>query len=121
MSLLNRDAILAADDLASENIAVPEWGEGAEVKVRCMTAEERDEWDASIYQEVRGKVVVDRKNFRAKLLAKTIVDESGVPIFSESDIETLGKKSSIVITRLFITAQRINGLSKEAQEALEKN
>jgi len=49
MSLLSKTAILAANDLKSEDIEVPEWG-GA-VRVRSFTGRERDAFEASM---VRG-------------------------------------------------------------------
>ena len=42
---LNREAILAAEDLPRELVEVPEWG-GA-VYVRALTGAERDQFEAS--------------------------------------------------------------------------
>ena len=46
MSLLSKAAILAADDLPTIDIAVPEWG--GSVRIRALTAGQREELEAEI-------------------------------------------------------------------------
>jgi hypothetical protein len=116
---LTRDEILAAQDIATEVVEVPEWG-GA-VRVRGLSGLERDELEASIVSR-RGKHVdVNLINMRAKLVAKSMVDESGALLFSEEDVRALGKKSAGALQRVFEVAQRLAGLSDEDVEELTKN
>lgn len=116
--LLKKDQILAADDLPFRDIDVPEWG--GSVRVRTMTGRERDAWESLIYVTTGKDVQFKKDDFRAKLLAKTIVDENGSLLFTEAEIAALSGKSSKVISRLFDAAQDLNGISKEVQENIEK-
>jgi len=117
--LLNKDQILKADDLPFKDIAVPEWG--GDVRVSTMTAADRDAFEASIYEtDSAGKVNINRKNFRANLLSRAITDDKGLRLFTEKEIDLLGKKSAKAIQRLFDAAQDLNGISKAEQDAIEK-
>lgn len=117
--LLTRDAILAADDLSFEDVPVPEWG--GTVRVRTLSGTERDAFEASIVEQRGKKSSVDMRNIRAKLAARTIVDEDGKRLFSERDVELLGAKSASALQRVFEVAQRLNGLSDGDVEELVKN
>jgi len=44
---LNKEQILRADDLKTEEVDVPEWG--GSVRVRVLTGTERDAFESSIY------------------------------------------------------------------------
>jgi len=118
MDLLNKDQILAAEDLPFKDVEVPEWG--GTVRIRTMTGGERDAFEASIYETVGDKVQFNRQDFRAKLLSKVIVDGNGIRLFSDKEIAQLSAKSAKAINRLFDVAQEINGISKAEQDALEK-
>lgn len=120
--ILNREAILAAEDLPKEIVETPEWG-GA-VYVRALTGTERDKFEGSLADQIRpdGSVKkMDMTNIRAKLVALTVVDEDGQRIFSDADVKALGGKSAAVLDRLFAVAQRLSGFSKEDVEELAKN
>ena len=60
-------------------------------------------------------------NLRAKLVGLCMVDEHGVRVFSDNDFDAVGGKSGLVLDRLFMVAQRINGLSNSEVETLTKN
>lgn len=116
---LTREAILTADDLKREEVQVPEWG--GSVFIRCMTGTERDAFESEAYT-VRGKdVEINRENFRARLLVRVLVDEKCDRLFSQKDIAALGAKSGKALDRIFTSAMKINGLSKEDVEELTKN
>lgn len=107
---LNRSQILSAKDLPIEEVAVPEWG--GTVFVRGMNGAERDAFELSVIdQKQRGKV--DLNNIRAKLCALTICDESGERIFSENDVAALAKKSAAALSRVFVVAQRLSGMTED--------
>jgi hypothetical protein len=107
MAVLTRDQILQAVDLGRELVSVPEWG--GEVYVRVMTLGERLRWedaptgDASVL-----------------LLAMTLCDDKGELLFTAADLEALRKKSIAATMRLLRVARRLNGLSKEDLEAVQK-
>jgi hypothetical protein len=107
---LSKAKILAAKDVKlSEAIPVPEWG--GDVFVRTISGTERDAFEDA-YSENR------MKQFRVRFLAMTLADESGERLFSDSDMDALGGKSSVVINRLFDIAWKHNALSNESVETL---
>lgn len=116
--LLNKDQILQAQDLPFEDVETPEWG-GA-VRVRTMTAAEKDQYDADVWDLEGEKVVMKRDNSSAKLLARCIVGEDGKRLFSEKEIALLGGKSTKAINRLSDVARNLNGLNREVQKEAEK-
>jgi hypothetical protein len=112
--MTTKDFILEAQDLKTETINVPEWG--CDVTLRAMTGTERDAFDQSLVLDGQRNI----ENLRARLLVKTIVDESGQRLFADEDAVALGKKSAAALDRCFDVAQRLNGLGV-AQEAIAKN
>jgi len=118
--LLSKDEILNAVDVKFEDVPVPEWG-GRLARVKCMTGAERDEYEGLLYDFSENGVKMKRENYRAKLLVYTIVNEDMTRMFTVKEIEELSKKSAKAIDRLFTVAQRLNGLSKEEIEKIEKN
>jgi len=119
MPLLKRDEILAAMDLPTEDVEVPEWG--GTVRVRSLTGAERDTFEASVV-EMRGKrVETHTDNIRAKLVAAACIGEDGKRLFTEADVEALGGKSASALDRVFGVAQRLSGLTPKDVEDLSKN
>lgn len=116
MALLGREAILAADDIVTDEVEVPEWG--GSVLVRAMTGAERDRLEASA---VGNGKKLNLANFRARMCAASIVDEAGNRLFGEADLVTLGQKSSAALNRVFEVAQRLSGMSDEDVEELTGN
>ena len=116
---LGRDAILAAVDMATEEVYVPEWD--ASVRIKTLTGAERDYFESSIIRR-DGKVVSQNlQNVRARLCALCIVDEAGQRVFGEEDEYALGRKSGAALERIFAAAQRLNGLRDEDVEETAKN
>lgn len=116
MTILSREAILSAQDLQTEDVPVPEWG--GSVRVRVMTGSERDGFGASLLG-ADGKTVTD--GYKAKLVARCIVGEDGDRLFSDNDVELLRAKSAAALDRVFLVADRINGVSNAAIDTAEKN
>src|SRR4051812_5916733 len=119
MGLLTRDAILAALDLPTETVAVPEWG--GEVRVRGMTGTERDAFEMETFSSNGKNKEANWANMRARALARGIVDESGDRIFTDADIALLGSKSAAAMDRVFEVFQRLNGLRSSDLDTLAKN
>lgn len=116
--LLSKDAILAADDILTEEVYVPEWK--GSVIVCGLTGAAKDAYDKSIIDIKGNKRTINLDHLRAKLLVRTLVDGTRQPIFSESDIIRLGTKSASVLDRLCTIAQRLSGMRDEDAEALKK-
>lgn len=116
MSLLSREAILKADDLVTEDVDVPEWG--GTVRVKALTGAERDKLESSVVEQKGNKQRMNLTNFRAKLVASSIIDEKGHPLFDEKDIRQLAAKSAGALDRVSTVASRISGMSDEDVEEL---
>lgn len=118
MALLTKDQILSASDMPTRDVEVPEWG--GTVRVRSLTAAERDEFEASVAQAgPDGKS--NLKNVRARLCMRALVDDAGSQMFSQGDIALLGRKSAKALDRVFDAARELSGMRKEDVEGLAKN
>lgn len=116
---LDRGAILGALDIETEEVYVPEWR--GWVRVRGLMGYERDAFEAELVRlrGPRGEVLMH--NVRAKLVARSVVDEVGNRLFTDADIEALGQKSAAALDRIFEVAQRLSGVTKQAVEELAGN
>lgn len=115
MTILNREAIIAANDIKKELVKVPEWG--GEIYISLMTGESRDAWEQSLVSDKGTNLV----NIRARLVAFTAVGEDGKRIFTNDDADLLGQKSSTALERCAKTAQKLNRLTNEDLDDLAKN
>ena len=121
MAIVTREQIDKAPDIITEAHSVEEWVAGGEVLLKVMSGDERDEWENELYQ-INGKdVKINRKQARARLLARIIVDPSGKPLYGDKEISALGKKSSVVLDRLWTAARKLNRLDAKDIEELAKN
>jgi hypothetical protein len=125
LRILGRDEILAVNDLKTETVPVPEWGAGVAVIVRSLTGAERDTYEAEMLGQASGEGEdrqYDLGNIRAKLAARTIVDEAGKRLFSEADVVALGEKNASALDRVAEVARRLSRISaadvKAAKAAL---
>lgn len=117
MALLTKDEILAADDLFTEDVEVPEWG--GTVRIRGMTALQLDQWEMRIAKaRERGMTDID---FRASCVAQCIVDEDGNRVFNIQDVVALSKKSGAVLDRLFDIVRDKSGMTNEHLRAAAEN
>jgi hypothetical protein len=116
---LSRDDILKAEDMVYEIVPVPEWG--GKVRVKGLTANERDSFEASMVRGEGKKAKVNTENIRANLVARTVVDRNGKPIFALTDIFLLGAKSAAAMDRVYEVAMRLSKFTKEDMEELEGN
>lgn len=120
---LTKDAILTSDDRQVEVVNVPEWG--GKVRVRGLTARERDEFEAEITEERQGKegaeTKVDTKDIRAKLAQRSMVDGDGGLMFTKAEVTALTQKSAKALNRVFSTAQRLSGLTRKDVDELAGN
>lgn len=120
MLLTTKSAIMAAADLKTEEVPVPEWG--GEVLVQSLSAAERDRFEQScVTQDKKGNQRTNLANFRARFVALVLVDESGRRIFTDTDVLDLGTKSAAALERVFKAGQRLSGMSDEDVEELTKD
>lgn len=112
MQQLSREQILGTDDSNVETVEVPQWG--GSVRVRALTGRERDRLEASMIGK-NGKADATKglTNFRARLVAASVVDDNGAPMFTEADIDLLADRSAAALDTIAQAAMRLSGLSSE--------
>ena len=79
--------------------------------VKTLSGTERDAFEDA-YAENKMKA------FRCRFLVLTLCDDKGQRLFEDGDVAELGKKSSVVINRLFESAWKHNAFTNEAVESL---
>jgi hypothetical protein len=107
--MLNRDVILAADDLPRREVQVPEWG--GSVYVRALNGAERDQLE---------RMVSSDSISRAALVALCTVDEAGERMFSDKDVAALAQKNGAALGRIVTAAMDANAITDEAIGELGK-
>jgi hypothetical protein len=117
--LLTKDAILAANDLVTEDVEVPEWG--GTVRVRTISGAERDAFEQAIVTRKGKNVQTNLANIRAKMVALCVVDENGQRLFADKDVLLLGTKSAAALDRVFTVAQQLAGLTDKDVDELAEN
>jgi hypothetical protein len=118
MSIKER-AMARRNQVKTEAVPMPEWGEGTVVHVRELTALERDAYEAQ--QSEAHKAGQGLKNFRARLVIATARDEAGKPIFGDEDLGDVGDLPAGEVRRLFDAAAKLNALTAAEEKAIEKN
>lgn len=120
---LTADEILAFEDIPSEVVIVPEWG-NKKLIVRGLDGEEASKFSSSLVEinEKTGKVKsVDISMFMPRLLSLSLHNVNGERIFREDQVRALGKKSAMVLKRLGDIASRLSGLNDDAMANETKN
>ena len=102
-----RDTILAADDIASETVDVPEWG--VKVTLRGMTGKQR-------IQLVDKASATEKGYMYSDILIEMAYDEDGGQIFDPADREALADKSGGVLERLALKVLQLSGVSVDDAE-----
>ncbi len=112
-----RDLILAAQDIPSESVDVPEWG--VKVEVRGMTGAERTRiMDKAVGQtgDVNLQFV-----YPEIVIATSFDPESGEQIFSPQDRDALLAKSANALDRLASVGMRLSGFTQESADVAGKD
>lgn len=124
MALLGRAQIDAAMDRRWEDVPVPEWGDGAEVRVMELSAADRGYIEAGsvvAQGESASFQVESLKVYRQKIVALGLVDEHFQRLYSNKEIAKLGEKSGAVIERLALKIQELSGMGRFGVKAAEGN
>lgn len=117
---LNRDQILHARDEQVEVVHVPEWG--GYVRVRGMSGSQRDAFEESVFtRDSSGDREFDGHDFKAKFVARVIVDDHGTRMFTSEDVGKLTQRSARALQRVFDVGAKLSGMSKEDIRSLEGN
>lgn len=113
---LSREEILKSKDIGIEVVFVPEWG--GSVTVKGLSGRQRDQFEISLLEGKGKNRQVNLRNLRAKLVAMTIVNDKGNPIFDDTDAQALGEKSASALQKVYVVATRLSGLGEDDVEEL---
>lgn len=117
MAFLSFDDIMAADDMKTQVVPVPEWG--GEVMIRMLAGYERDAFEQSLSKIRNGKVESNRDNFRARLAAEVLINKDGSKmITTRRQVEMLGRKSVAGLERIVDAATELNSMSEKDVEKM---
>ena len=112
-----RDQILAANDIPSEKVQVPEWG--VTVEVRGMTGAGRTRiMDKAVDQQ--GGVNLQFV-YPEIVIATSFDDITGEQIFKPSDRDTLLTKSAVALDRLAQVGMKLSGFTQESSDEAGKD
>lgn len=113
-----RTRILAADDIESTIVDIPQWG--TKVMVRTMTARERMETQMAAADQKTGQV--DATKLMVLVAIRSACDpETGLPIFTDADYDALLTKSGAAVEKLAMEGMRISGFNQQAADAAGKD
>jgi hypothetical protein len=122
--LLSLDDILAAQDIKTEYVDVPEWG--GKVKVVGLTGAERNKLTRSLAEDSRA-IGEDEANalWQVRIVAASLIDEDGKHIAGQSDVAKLARKSLAALIRVYNACARLSGIGggaiEKAAEELKAN
>lgn len=116
---LSKEQILAANDLPTKTVNVPEWG--GEVIVRTLTGEQGEEYELACMKSRTANPDENQRRVRERLCAFCIVGENGSRMFTEAEIDALSMKSKAALDRVFAAAQSLNRYGGRDLEDLAKN
>jgi hypothetical protein len=103
-------SVLDLRDLQDELVDVPEWG--FRLRVRSLTGTERDAFEISLLEAGGKSREVNLRNMRAKLVAASVRKTDDGRVFTDGQVEALGKKNAAALQRVFRVAQRLSGLAE---------
>lgn len=111
-----RDRILAAADIPSEVVNVPEWG--CDILVRGMSGADR----ASLLERaVSTDGTVSFSAFYPEVVIATAHDPvSEEPLFKDSDRDLLMQKSGAALDRVSTVGLRLSGMTDDSAKAAGK-
>src|SRR3954452_2993562 len=115
MAVLSKADARAALTLPYEDVPVPALGPDTRIRVRCLTALEKDKYDMWPWRlkGEDGRPVFNPEGTRGLVLSMTCVDDDFQPIFTAEEANVL---RSDVAEPLFEAAQRIGGLNAKVEE-----
>lgn len=115
--MLSAEQIFKADDTGElVKVDVPEWG--GSVYVGILSGTDRDRWELNAADSIDKKSTA---NIRALLCVYAIRDDKNKRIFTDNQAAQLGQKSGIALDRVFAVAKRVNKISDDDIEEIEKN
>ena len=113
-----RDKILAAQDIPSETLDIPEWN--VEVLVKGMTAGDRITLMQNAFDQTTQQV--NMSIVYPDVVVSCVFDPAtGEPVFTEADKSAILAKSSAAVEKIANVGLRLSGIGKDEQDAAGKD
>jgi len=111
-----RDKILAADDIQTELVDVPEWG--VTVEVRGMSGHDRTRILEAASEGENGLSV--GRMYAETVIAATFDPETGERVFQPSDVDALLSKAAAPMDRIASVGMRLARMEAGAADVAKK-
>ncbi|MGE7136222.1 hypothetical protein ACQKIE_01160 [Luteibacter sp. NPDC031894] len=98
-----------------------EWG--GSVRLQELSASDRDQWEAEqiIVLADGAGAKFNPKHARARLVVRSLVDETGRRLFKDDEVAALGSLAASTMQKLFNKARKLNAISADDMKELEGN
>lgn len=113
-----RDKILAAQDIPTETVTIPEWD--VTLLVKGMSAGDRIELMQTAFDVNTGQVNMSIV-YPDVAVACAFDPETGEPVFTDEDKTAILSKSSAAVEKLANVGLRLSGIGKDEQDAAGKD
>jgi len=120
---LTREQILGAKR-RQQQVDVPEWG--GSVTITALTLADRGRALTDLIRsgsDHEGDPAAHKEAFRdwqIRLLIRSILDESGEPMFGADDLAALAKADGVPVTRIVDAAGALNGFFVQQKDPVEE-
>jgi len=113
--------LLEADDVLTRDVFVPainKW-----FRIRALSAAESERYSNSLVSwNKRGTPQInDRGTAMARLVALSVVDAQGKRMFTEEQVQKLGRQHAVIIKPIYDAAREFSALTDEEIDVLEGN
>lgn len=113
-----KDKILAATDIPSETLRIPEWD--VEVLIKGMSAGDRITLMQNAYDQKTQQV--NMAAVYPDVVVSCVHDpETGDPVFTDNDKTAILAKSSAAVEKIADVGLRLSGIGKDADDAAGKD
>jgi hypothetical protein len=113
---LDRDALLAALSAKAIPVEVPELG-----TVFIKELDALQQMELTTFRNTLENTSKDNVRFMCHVLGLVLCDEFGKLLFTEDEVELLGKSKLKLLNPLFSQALEVNGMTPKAKEDAEGN
>lgn len=111
--------ILKIKDIEFDELYIPEWK--FTVRLRGVTAQERDDYESLLLEMRDGGASVALSNARAKFICSGLLNEDGSQMFTVREAAALGQKSAKAMERIFHRIRQLSGMTQDEEKELVKN
>lgn len=126
--VLSLDQIMAADDLQTEWVAIPEWAPKGDPNrevyglfVRSLNGKERADWQQASMLGNGKNATINFQQTTVKLVSLACVDAAGKPVFTAAAANQLRQKNSAILERISDVAMRLSGIGDEEMATVSGN